>query len=87
MLTKTQSESCLASEIRNILNIPQNLRAMPERTKKASKKRPEIPASLIDRQEQLKSVGIASKIRWDALGQDYYIVYTPENLETVPEWN
>ena len=47
--------------------------------------RPEIPESLIMRQQQLKEAGITSEIRWDKLSREYYLAY--KNPGLVPAWN
>ena len=75
----------LTCEIRSILNIPENLRAMPQKKKPRKRICPEIPKSLITRQQQLKDAGITSEIRWDKLSRDYYLVY--KNPGSVPGWN
>jgi len=65
----------LTCEIRSILNVPETLRAMPQKKKPQRKPRPAIPESLITRQLELKEAGITSEIRWDKLSRDYYLVY------------
>lgn len=72
----------LTCEIRSILNLPETLRAMPQKKKTQRKPRPAIPESLITRQLELKEAGIISEIRWDKLSRDYYLVY--KNPGAVP---
>jgi hypothetical protein len=75
----------LTCEIRNILAVPETYRAMPRKKKPQRNPRPEIPESLIMRQQQLKEAGITSEIRWDKLSRDYYLAY--KNPGLVPAWN
>lgn len=75
----------LTCEIRNILNVPETLRAMPQKKKPQRKPQPAIPESLITRQQQLKESGITSEIRWDKLSREYYLAYKKPSV--IPVWN
>ncbi len=75
----------LTCEIRNILTVPETFRAMPQKKKPQRNPRPEIPESLIMRQQQLKEAGISAEIRWDRISRDYYLSY--KNPGLIPAWN
>lgn len=75
----------LTCEIRNILAVPETFRAMPQKKKPQRNPRPEIPESLITRQQQLKEAEITSEIRWDKISREYYLVY--KNPDVIPAWS
>lgn len=75
----------LSCKIRNIIAIPETFRAMPQKRKPQKNLRPEIPESLIARQQHLKEAGIASEIRWDKLSREYFLSY--KHPGAIPAWN
>jgi len=75
----------LTNQVRNILAVPETYRAMPGKKKRKKSFRPDIPESLLQRQQQLHEAGVSAEIRWDKLSKEYYLAY--KQPEVIPAWN
>lgn len=69
--------------IRNILQVPETYRAMPEKKKRVRKPKPMPEPSLVERLEQYQNKGIPAKIEYCKTTKSYYIV---ANTTTPPSW-
>lgn len=70
--------------IRNILNVPETMRAMPEPRKRIRRPKPAPSKELMNRFHQLEEAGFNPEMKWDRLSKSYYIL--TKALE-VPSWH
>lgn len=72
--------------VRNILQVPEELRAMPERKQRVRRGKPQPSEEILNRLSDLKENNITVEIKYCRASRSYYLQYRINEGQVAPEW-